>query len=647
MSQDHETSGKLSPGALRYNSADAPDSFFRAVVENAADMISVIDADGVFIYACPKAADVFGFDYGSIDKLTPEHFHPDDFEAMFADFVDLVVNGGRRQLTDHRMSNGRGGWVWIQTHAINLVDDPRVKGIVMVSRDITKQKNREEEIIRAEKAIGFGHWRWDNGALGPYWSDGMFSILGLKRDEHDADMQWAADRIADDEREGIAQKSMAAMVNGESFNDIVSMRHADGSYRRLMVTGHVERNPAGKPMALVGVTQDVTELEKANNTIRQSEQEFRLLAEHSNDIISRYNIKGDLIYISPSVERLLGYHPSESKEHSWEEYMHPKDRKQVAREMIKMFGDLQTRRVSYRMMAKDGRYLWLESAVTPIYGEKGDYQGMVTCTRDISEQKTREQELMAARERAEQASLTKSRFLANMSHELRTPLNAILGFSEMMTQEIFGPMENAQYGEYAELIHESGAHLLSLISDILDMSKIEAGKYDLSFESVAIVPALEKAARMVQTRVGEGELELLLQLDGVEGCQIHADERALTQILLNVLSNAVKFTPGGGRITVSAVHAAHGRIAISVADTGVGIEKQDLERVLNPFEQVVRHAELASQGTGLGLPLVRALVDMQDGVFDIQSTPGRGTTVTIALPDADAATGDTTQAQSA
>lgn len=635
MSQDHETSGELSPGALRYNRSDAPDSFFRAVVENAADMISVIDADGIFSYACPKAAETFGFEHGSIDKLTEDNFHPDDYDAMFADFTDLVVNGGRRQLADHRMSNGRGGWIWIQTHAINLVDDPRVNGIVMVSRDITVHKQREEQVRNAEKAVGFGHWRWDDGALGPYWSDGLFSILGLKREDCNPDMQWVSDRIADEDQEAIAQESMQALVNGESFSRIVSMRHEDGKFRRLMVTGHVERDQFGKPTALVGVSQDVTDLERANKAIRNSEQEFRLLAEHSTDVISRYDVEGNPVYVSPSVERVLGYPPEVSLTQSWAEFTHPQDRKHVAAEIVGMFKDHQTRRVSYRMMASSGEYLWLESAITPLVDDRGEYQGMVTCTRDITEQKTREQELMAAREHAEQANLTKSRFLANMSHELRTPLNAILGFSEMMTQEIFGPMGNTQYGEYAELIHESGSHLLSLISDILDMSKIEAGKYELSFESVAVVPALKKAARMVQTRVGEGELELLLQVDGIEDCHVYADERALTQILLNILSNAVKFTPAGGRITLSAVRAAHGRIAISVRDTGVGIEAQDLERVLNPFEQVVRHAELASQGTGLGLPLVRALVDMQDGVFNINSTPGRGTTVTIAIPDAD------------
>ena len=152
-----------------------------------------------------------------------------------------------------------------------------------------------------------------------------------------------------------------------------------------------------------------------------------------------------------------------------------------------------------------------------------------------------------------------------------------------------------------------------------------------------LAPILRKAGRMVETRVAEGEIELLIDADDVDGMAVYADERALIQVMLNVLSNAVKFTPAGGRITVAAAPSDAGAITISVTDTGVGIEEKDLERVLHPFEQVVKHAELASQGTGLGLPLVKALVELQDGRFDISSQPGAGTTVAITLPAAVAA----------
>ncbi len=626
------------PSKERQSQDDVPttgalsDAFFHAVVENAADMISVISPDGKFIYSSPNATRTFGIVPGNANELPESVFHPDDYPHVVEAFIALGQQGGRKQLPDHRMRSADGDWMWMQTHAVNLVDDPRVGGIVMVSRDVTTQKRREEEISRAEIAVKFGHWRWDKNAPGPYWSDGMYAMLGLNRSDMPADMAWTLDLLPPADQAVVITEVMEALTSGASFNRIVSMRHADGEDRRVMLMGHVERDGSGDATSIVGITQDVTALQEANDVIQQSEQEFRLLAEHSTDAIARYTRDGVVAYISPSVERVMSFKPEECIGHKSDALMHPEDLARVTAEIDSMHLTGQTKRVSFRMMSRSGEYLWLESAMSPLFGADGESDGFVACTRDVTAQKKHEQDLMMARERAEQASLTKSRFLANMSHELRTPLNAILGFSEMMTQQVFGPIGVPQYEEYAGMIHESGAHLLSLIGDILDMSKIEAGKYDLALEDVSVGTALQKATRMVQTRLREGELDLILDLEGAEGCSAWADERALTQVTLNLLSNAVKFTPAGGRITVSARSLDTGRIAISIADTGVGIEAEDLERVLHPFEQVVRHAELASQGTGLGLPLVRALVELQDGTFSLTSKPGEGTVATITLP---------------
>jgi len=635
MPQGPKSLGRKATGTPLLNEA-APDAFFRTVVENAADMISVIDDNGRVIFSNPVGRHIFEVASGSVDRLGPDLFHPDDYPLVSSEFAQLVENGGRRQLTDHRMRTGSGNWIWVQTHAINMLDDPNVLGIVMVTRDITAQKRREEEIRRAEKAVNFGHWRWDKYQPGPYWSDGMFSMVGRRREDMPDDMQWTLELMAPEDADAVIHEVMEALVSGASFNRIISMKHSDGTFRRTMLMGHVERDGSGDAVSIVGICQDVTQLETANDAVRQSEMEFRLLAEHSTDAIARFKRDGTLAYISPSVERILGYKPEECIGLNVSDFLHPSDRQRVGSSVETMRSDRGMRRTSFRMRAKNGGYVWLEAALGPLYDSADRFEGFVSCTRDITNQKRREQELMAARERAEQASMTKSRFLANMSHELRTPLNAILGFSEMMTRQVFGPVGAPQYAEYVDHIHESGSHLLSLIGDIQDMSKIEAGKYDLTIESVPLVGILEKAGRMVETRVSEGEIELMIDADAAAGKAVNADERALIQIMLNLLSNAVKFTPAGGRVTMSAAPAQNGQITISVADTGVGIEQPDLERVLHPFEQVVKHAELASQGTGLGLPLVKALVELQDGTFAISSTPGKGTTVSISLPASNA-----------
>jgi len=221
-----------------------------------------------------------------------------------------------------------------------------------------------------------------------------------------------------------------------------------------------------------------------------------------------------------------------------------------------------------------------------------------------------------------------------MSHELRTPLNAINGFSEIMVGEMYGPLGDARYRDYARDILNSGQHLLALINDILDMSKIEAGKMTLRFEPCSLEEIAEDALRLVRNRAETAGLTLVL--DFVELPDVEADYRAVKQVLLNLLSNAIKFTPRGGRITLRADRrddALGGeRVRISVQDTGIGISPEDLERLAKPFEQVETQHAKTQQGTGLGLALTKSLVEMHGGVLDIRSAPGEGTTVSFTLP---------------
>ena len=235
--------------------------------------------------------------------------------------------------------------------------------------------------------------------------------------------------------------------------------------------------------------------------------------------------------------------------------------------------------------------------------------------------------------RAEAASQAKSDFLANMSHELRTPLNAINGFSEIMAGEMYGPVGDARYRDYARDILSSGQHLLALINDILDMSKIEAGKLNLRFEPVCLEELAEEALRLVRNRAEAAGLSLIL--DFVDLPEVEADYRAVKQVLLNLLSNAIKFTPRGGRISIRGERredALGERVRISIHDTGIGILPQDLERLARPFEQVESQHSKTTQGTGLGLALTKSLVEMHGGLLDLRSTPGQGTVATFALP---------------
>jgi signal transduction histidine kinase len=242
-----------------------------------------------------------------------------------------------------------------------------------------------------------------------------------------------------------------------------------------------------------------------------------------------------------------------------------------------------------------------------------------------------ERELIASRNEATVANSAKSEFLANMSHELRTPLNAIIGFSDMMSAGLLGPLGSPKYLEYIRDINHSGHHLLDMISGILDMSKIEAGKYELTLQEVNVVAVAAFCVRLVLERAAKGGISLVNQI-GAGLPPVRADEPALRQILLNLLSNAVKFTPAGGTVTLSAAPDRGGMMRLTVADTGIGIAAADLAHVLEPFRQVDRTLARRYEGTGLGLAITKRLVDLHGGTLALDSIPDKGTSVSVCLP---------------
>lgn len=252
--------------------------------------------------------------------------------------------------------------------------------------------------------------------------------------------------------------------------------------------------------------------------------------------------------------------------------------------------------------------------------------------RDITSWKKTESELRQAKETAEKMNAQKSLFLANVSHELRTPLNAIMGFSEVMRSQRFGEIENERYLSYANDIHTSGGYLLNLINDLLDLAKIDAGKLELNFTSVNLHNVIDDAMNSLQNQAANQRVLMRKNIaDGLPG--VVADARSMKQILLNLLSNAVKFTEPGGQIIVSASLENDGRLRLAVKDTGRGMNKKELARALKPFRQVEgKKKEGDMPGTGLGLPLTKALAEANRAVFNISSTPKKGTLVEIVFP---------------
>jgi cell cycle sensor histidine kinase DivJ len=357
---------------------------------------------------------------------------------------------------------------------------------------------------------------------------------------------------------------------------------------------------------------------------------YRFLADNAMDLITRHSSDGCIRFASPAILALLGRLPDEITGLAMASLAHPDDVNAVQAALMDSSYFGRAGSAEARLKHKDGHYVWTEIRCRPAQPAQGAPADIVAVTRDISLAKRQEQALVEARDAALAASRAKSRFLANMSHELRTPLNAIIGFSEVTMREMFGPV-GPRYQEYSRLIHESGIHLLDLINSVLDMSKIEAGKFELSEELFDLEETAQSAVRFL--KIPAERAGVVLRLDMAEGARlIFADRRAVKQILVNLLSNGVKYTPPGGEVLVSA-RAGQG-VTIQVRDTGTGISQADLERLGRPFEQVENAEVRAKEGTGLGLALVKALAQMHGGDAVLESALGEGTTVTVRLPHA-------------
>ncbi|NJO35391.1 MAG: PAS domain S-box protein [Rhodospirillales bacterium] len=356
-----------------------------------------------------------------------------------------------------------------------------------------------------------------------------------------------------------------------------------------------------------------------------------LVIDHVDAAITVYDADGNLIRVNKGAERISGFSYAEMRKPATWRHIIPGDDHQRVMAIIgrRRLEDFPIVNIN-PWVHKDGTRRQLRWSNVALPDSDGNVAMIVCIGFDITDQHQSEMTLTKAKNEAEQANRAKSEFLANMSHELRTPLNAILGFSEVIRDRHFGD-DNARYSEYAANIHDSGEMLLALISDILDMSKLEAGKFKLAEEIVDLGKVLESCRTMVAGRAQDGRITITCQLPA-SPIRLRGDQRALKQILLNLLSNAIKFTPTGGSVAVSAGRMEGGEVQLSVADTGIGIKPSVLAKVFRPFFQVDHAATRTRSGTGLGLAISKHLAELHGGAIAIDSKPGIGTTVTVTLP---------------
>ncbi|MFN3536404.1 MAG: ATP-binding protein [Brevundimonas sp.] len=633
----------------------APDLAAPALLDRPHVIVSIINADGTIIASAdPALIDQPASALGLTAEALIETAESGDVRAQ-GDLSLTAVDTQTAPATIVAAAPAAGGglltlfgdaWILIGPlglglglGALVLFQERRARRAARVWADTERRFHTAVEAARC------GVWEWNLDRDEVILSDVMASMLGFGRGGVIGTEQ-IIERINPRHREAVEHALRQAQAYGEveiAFR--VDAPDQPPMWMELRGQAPRQRGQDGYDH-LMGVALDITESRRAKAQAQAAENRLRDAIESVSDAFVLFDRYGRLILWNQAFQDAFGFQTGHLKRGAQKEEL-----TRIAALAIRKDQPSATGRPGMREIElADGRWLQMSERFTGDGGAVVTAADITVIKRQEVERKLAADALQAtvrkletsqdelsqlarkyevAMTRAEAANQAKSEFLANMSHELRTPLNAINGFSEIMAGEMFGPLGDERYKGYAVDILNSGQHLLALINDILDMAKIEAGKMTLHYEAVDLGEVCQDAIRLMRGRAQECGLKLTLEAP--ETPEIEADYRALKQVLLNLISNAVKFTPDGGSITVSANQTGD-QIRVTVHDTGIGIAAEDLARLAKPFEQVEGQHSKTTQGTGLGLALTKSLIEMHHGELAMQSQPGEGTTVSFTLP---------------
>lgn len=418
----------------------------------------------------------------------------------------------------------------------------------------------------------------------------------------------------------------------EAYRSYTRLRISDGTFRAVELAMSMVRKDENNSTCVIGTITDVEERRRAERALGEAEKKYRAIVENAASGIYQMTPEGIYLSANPAMARILGY---ESPDELLKQVKNANESLYLdGRERATFVKNLNTKDTMHnfesRMSRKDGGVIWINENARAVRDETGSILYFEGSVYDITERKNADIALREAKFHSDIANRAKSEFLANMSHELRTPLNAIIGFSEMIKNQVFGQIEQDSYREYAEDIHKSGNGLLRIINEILDISKIDAGNRQLNESTLSIERITKSALDLLAPKVDEGDVNVSVNLDGVP--EIVGEELALKQVFVNILSNAIKFTPKGGHVTVTNELDSSGQLRIAITDTGIGLNEDEIKKALSPFGQVDNDLARDNSGTGLGLTLADALMQLHGGALDLFSQKGIGTTVSLILP---------------
>lgn len=616
-------------------------AILQSLLDNSPAYIAVRDTHGHFLLVNRIYADVFGL---SVDDITGKRLQ------------DVMPHGFADELTGIEEQILRDGEVLVHEHERPLTPDAgrivsvrfpirdeqnNIIGVGGIGTDISElDRTRRDFAVQqdrynlATEAGRIGLWEWDPKTDKKYVSPNLERMVGCAEGEHIETMAAWIERLDPGQDEQVRSRLDQYLTGNATIITEYPIKTREGREMWLETRATPTFDDEGNVRTIIGVDTDITDRKTAEDALAEREalldsifenMPVGILIKDTKHVVERWN-RQYLEWYGRAAREMIG-----QQSHHVEGFQTHED----AQRMINQENEvIESGETSHRQIERpfvDGRLHTVSVTKFPIFDWNGEITRVGSVSVDLTDQIETQNALKMANERLEAANRAKSDFLAHMSHELRTPLNSIIGFSQMTREEMLGPIENATYTEYAGLINDSAAHLLDVINDILDLAKVESGELTLNEADVDIGALIDGVVSVMPRRETDPGPKILFDLPA-HPIMLRADERMMRQVLLNILSNAIKFTPEAGEVRVEVGVEADSQICVVVEDTGVGMAPEDIPRALEPFGQVRKSASLAHDGTGLGLSITQKLLALHQAELTIESEVGKGVRVRITFP---------------
>ncbi|PCI32195.1 MAG: hypothetical protein COB54_07990 [Alphaproteobacteria bacterium] len=606
------------------------------------DIVSTADVTGRMTSVNDKFCEISGYNREELLGRNHRILKSDQHDQAFYDDLWATISQGKiwHGTICNRKKDGRD--YWVKSTIVPFLDDRgRPYKYVSARTDVTRLRQSEERLKRSQDFANIGNWDWNISTGKLYWSDNIWPLFGYDKDNMETTYDNFLAAIHPDDRDWIVEAIHNCVEHGADYNVEHRVVWPDGSSHWVQQSGDVVRDKSGSPVNMLGVVHDIDKRKRAELNLIERERllhEAQALSHMGNwqaNLITGKRLWSDEIY------RIIGHEPGsvEPSAGYFFRLIHPDDQEQISTSKNWAY-EIGLKDIQYRIVLPDGTVRHVHDLGKVTRDPEGNVIMLSGTLQDVTDRVKAEQDLIEAREEAENANRAKSQFLSGMSHELRTPMNAIVGFGQLLKMETEQPLNDSQKENVDEIIKASH-HLLELINDVLDLAKVESGRIDLSLEAITYAEVINETRQLIMPLAQNRGITLNVTHNNHDVTfeqllekqdTLRADRIRLKQVLLNLLSNAVKYNRENGQITIACNRGTDNKTRITITDTGKGLTGSQQAQLFKPFSRL-QEENSDIEGTGIGLVITKDLIELMGGTIGLDSTPGVGSSFWIELPN--------------